>query len=75
MGEAEKESLPSVRTGCNRYRVMRSRGLSAGKHVYILYYRRYMFRTYACVRVRTQMIHTSRYELNTLGGAKREIKE
>jgi len=49
-GRSRKRKLPSVRTGCNRYRVMRSRGLSAGKHVYILYYWRYMFlSTYTCV--------------------------
>jgi len=72
-GRSRKRKLPSVvRTGCNRYRVMRSRGLSAGKHVYILYYRRYMFRT--CMRIRTQIIYSSRYELNTLEGAKRENK-
>lgn len=49
----EKKKIPFGPTGCNRYLVMRSRGLSAGKRVYILCYRRGMFelaRANACIR-------------------------
>lgn len=52
-GTGESRKGNSLRPfGCNRYRVMRSCGLSAGKRVYILCYRGYIFKYTCCARVR-----------------------
>lgn len=50
-GRGKERMIPFGSTGCNRYCVMRSRGLSAGRNIHTYYITGGMFQT------RTRIIH------------------